>query len=55
MAGILAGNGKASSGLYAGMAPSSELIVGKVLDPEGNGNVEDVLEGIDWFIKRREK
>ena len=55
VAGILAGNGKASSGLYAGMAPSSELIVGKVLDHEGNGNVEDVLKGIDWVIKSREQ
>lgn len=54
VAGILAGDGKVSSGLYAGMAPESDLIVGKVLDHEGNGNVEDVLKGIDWVLKNRE-
>ena len=36
------------------MAPESDLIVGKVLDHEGNGNVEDVLKGIDWVLKNRE-
>ena len=55
MAGILAGDGKVSSGLYAGMAPESDLIVGKVLDQEGNGNVEDVLKAIEWVIKNRER
>ena len=54
MAGILAGDGKVSSGLYAGMAPGSDLIVGKVLDREGNGNVDNVLKGIDWILKNRE-
>lgn len=55
VAGILAGDGKVSSGLYAGMAPESDLIVGKVLDQEGNGNVEDVLKAIEWVIKNRER
>ena len=54
VAGILAGDGKVSSGLYAGMAPGSDLIVGKVLDREGNGNVDNVLKGIDWILKNRE-
>lgn len=53
VAGILAGNGNVSSGLYAGMAPGSNLIVGKVLDREGNGNVENVVKGIDWILKNR--
>ena len=50
VAGILAGDGTASSGAYAGMAPRSELVIGKVLDREGNGNVDFVLEGIEWII-----
>ena len=53
VAGILAGDGRVSGGIYAGMAPEAELIIGKVLDHEGNGNVENVLEGIDWILKNR--
>ncbi len=53
VAGILAGDGTASSGLYAGMAPRSELIIGKVLDREGNGNVDIVLKGIEWILSRK--
>lgn len=49
VAGILAGNGKLSHGIYAGMAPQSEIFAGKILDQEGNGNVENVLRGIDWI------
>ena len=36
------------------MAPEAGLIVGKVLDREGNGNVENVLRGIDWIIRNRD-
>lgn len=50
VAGILAGDGTASSGLYAGMAPRCELIIGKVLDRKGNGNVDIVLKGIEWIL-----
>ena len=55
VAGILAGRGRVSSGLYAGMAPRADLLTGKVLDREGNGNVENVLLGIEWIRKNREK
>lgn len=48
VAGILAGDGRASEGTYSGMAPESLLVAGKVLDKEGNGNVENVIEGIEW-------
>lgn len=49
VAGILAGSGRASGGTYAGMAPESRIFSGKVLDREGNGNVDIVLKGIDWI------
>ena len=55
VAGILAGRGVMSSGLYAGMAPEAELLIGKVLDREGNGQVKNVLKGLDWLKKNREK
>lgn len=41
VSGILAGSGRLSSGVYAGMAPRAEILVGKVLDHTGNGSVED--------------
>ena len=55
VAGILAGSGKASNGLYAGMAPEASLLVGKVLDREGNGDVENVLKGIRWILSEKER
>lgn len=51
VAGILAGSGQVSSGLYAGIAPDADLLICKVLDHEGNGNIQTVLKGIDWILK----
>lgn len=51
VAGILAGNGISSGGTYAGMAPRTDLLIGKVLDREGNGNVDNVISGIQWVMK----
>lgn len=53
VAGILAGNGTASNGLYAGMAPGADLLIGKVLDREGNGNVDHVLNGVEWILSEQ--
>lgn len=55
VAGILAGSGKMSDGIYQGMAPKSELIIGKVLDRQGNGTVQNVIEGIRWVLSLKEK
>lgn len=52
--GILAGSGQASGGRYRGIAPDCHLIGLKVLDHQGNGNKEEVLQGIDWVIRHRE-
>ena len=55
VAGILAGSGRVSDGLYAGMAPEASLLVGKVLDREGNGNVENVIAGIRWILEQKDR
>lgn len=55
VAGILAGDGRLSNGVYAGMAPRATLLIGKVLDQEGNGSVETVLEGIRWILSVRKQ
>ena len=51
VAGILAGNGISSGGTYAGMAPRTDLLIGKVLDREGNGNVDNVISGIQRVME----
>ena len=54
VAGIIAGNGRCSNGKYMGIAPLSHLLVCKVLDSKGNGEIKGVLQAIDWIIKNRE-
>ncbi|MDD2978691.1 MAG: S8 family peptidase [Hespellia sp.] len=49
VAGILAGDGAVSAGVYSGIAPEANLIVCKVLDKEGNGTVKQVVNGIRWI------
>ncbi len=55
VAGIIAGSGKMSRGLYMGMAPECSLFVTKVLDRKGNGNTAQVLKAIDFVIENQKK
>lgn len=55
VAGILAGNGRASEGIYAGMAPEAELLIAKVLDKNGDGDVDKVVRGIEWILSVKEQ
>lgn len=55
VAGILAGSGKMSRGLYKGIAPECNLVIAKVLDRKGNGNTSHVLEAVDEIIAGKEK
>ncbi|MDO4344142.1 MAG: S8 family peptidase [Eubacteriales bacterium] len=50
--GILAGNGKMASA-YRGVAPEASIVHIKVLDQNGNGKREDVINGIRWVIRHR--
>ena len=50
VAGCLCGNGKCSNGLYAGIAPGCRLVVCKVLDERGDGNVAAMIEGIRYVL-----
>ncbi len=52
--GILCGSGALSGGKYRGMAPGIKLVVGKVLDGQGDGSTEKMLEGLDWILQIRE-
>lgn len=51
VAGILAGDGKVSSGTLAGMAPEVSLVIVKVLDKNGNGSMEQIESGIRWIME----
>ena len=53
--GIACGNGRLSEGRYCGMAPQAGLVVGKVLDKKGDGELLSMLRGIDWVMENREK
>ncbi|MGL5258821.1 MAG: S8 family peptidase [Lachnospiraceae bacterium] len=55
VAGCLAGNGYLSNGKIRGIAPNCNLIIGKVLDYQGEGNIEDMIAGIQWVIDYRKK
>ncbi len=53
--GILCGSGRLSGGRLRGMAPGVRLVVGKVLDGNGDGSTEAMLEGLDWVSGLREE
>lgn len=51
--GILGGSGRASDGKYKGIAPKVGLIVGKILDNKGKGDIEDLFQGLDWILEHK--
>ena len=55
VAGIIGGNGYSSKGKYIGIAPACNFIIIKVLDHRGDGNISDVLAGLQWIIDNRKK
>lgn len=54
VAGVAAGNGRASQGLYAGVAPQSELLVVKIGNPrkEGFPRTTELMQGIDYVVRK---
>lgn len=55
IAGIAAGSGEMSKGLYRGIAPEAYVIGCKVLDYSGNGSVDNVMRGLEWVIRNQER
>jgi len=53
--GIVGGNGYSSQGKYIGVAPECNLIGVKVLDHRGDGNISNVLAGLQWIIDNRKR
>ncbi|MDD2972405.1 MAG: S8 family peptidase [Lachnospiraceae bacterium] len=52
--GIIAGNGSLSEGKFCGIAPMANLVVGKILDENGNGTIESMDRAIRWLIENRQ-
>lgn len=52
--GIAAGNGRASGGIYRGMAPESEIIVVKLGTPmpEGFPRTTELIQAVDYVVKK---
>lgn len=55
VAGIVAGSGELSGGLYRGIAPDAKLIVLKCLDGKGKGKTKQALQAFDFIKKNHEK
>jgi serine protease AprX len=53
VAGLIAGNGRASRGRYKGVAPAARLAGIKVLDQNGCGWLADLLSGLEWCLDNR--
>ncbi len=52
VAGIVGGSGAASFDRYRGIAFECSLLIGKVLNSNGEGRMSDVIAGIEWAIQR---
>ncbi|MEV0095434.1 S8 family serine peptidase [Streptomyces sp. NPDC050738] len=49
-ASTVAGTGAASHGTYAGMAPKTDLLIGKVLGDDGSGTLSGIVNGMEWAV-----
>lgn len=53
VAGCIGGNGLMSGGKYKGIAPQCRLCIGKVLDQNGDGSIENMYSGLLWVMQNR--
>jgi subtilisin family serine protease len=51
VSGIIAGNGRDSSGQKEGIAPAASLVSLKVLDADGRGTISKIIAALDWVSK----
>jgi serine protease AprX len=55
MAGLVAGTGKHSRGLYIGVAPDASLLNVRVSGDDGESTEADVVAGLQWVYENRAK
>ena len=54
-AGLVGGDGKMADGQFKGPAYECDIIGVKVLDGMGGGNMSNVVKGIQWCIRNKER
>src|SRR5436190_4666665 len=54
VAGIVAGSGAHSNGLYAGIAPDVDIVALRVLGDNCSGNTSDVIDALEWIARNHE-
>jgi serine protease AprX len=54
VAGIAASSDLGVDNQWNGIAPDVNLVIGRVLDEQGVGSYEDVIEGIQWVIDNKD-
>jgi len=55
VAGIIAGSGKASSGMYIGIAPKAGLVNVRVSDDDGMSTESSVVNGLQWIYDNQSR
>lgn len=53
--GCIAGSGKVLKGTYAGITPGARLVVGKILDKKGDGNVKEMISAMQWILNIKDR
>ncbi|HEX2069594.1 MAG TPA: S8 family peptidase [Actinomycetota bacterium] len=53
MAGIIAGTGSSSNGVWSGVAPKADLVSVKVAGVDGSTDVSVVIAGLQWIVGNR--
>ena len=53
VAGLIAGDGTLSGGVYTGVAPNANIIDVRVIDANGQSNVSIILRGLQWILANR--
>ena len=55
VAGIIAGDGRSSDGLYGGVAPTVDIVSLRVLGDDCSGNTSDVIDALEWIGANHER
>lgn len=53
VAGLVAGDGSRSGGLYTGVAPCANIVDVRVIDANGNSNTGIILRGLQWVLANK--
>ncbi len=54
VAGIVAGSGQRSNGVFAGIAPDVDIVALRVLGDDCSGNAGDVIDALEWVARHHE-